>query len=110
MANGALREGVLARRLSGLRAHQVSCLTGATLILVCAYALSRLRPLASPSEALAVGLAWLLLTTAFEFFMGRVLLRKPLAECLADYRLDRGRLWVLVLAAVTAAPLLCRLV
>ena len=85
--NGVLREATFARALPELRAHQLSTAIGAALV-----------------GALAIGLIWLSLTVAFEFFMGRVLRQKPVHELLADYDLRAGRVWVLFLAWLTIAP------
>ena len=49
-------------------------------------------------------MVWLLLTVAFEFFMGLVLAHRPLAQILQDYNLLAGRVWVLFLIWLTLAP------
>jgi hypothetical protein len=44
------------------------------------------------------------LTVAFEFFMGLVLLGRPLAQVLGDYDLLSGRVWLLFLLWLAIAP------
>ena len=51
-----------------------------------------------------IGFLWLALTLAFEFTMGLVVMKKPFRETLRDYNLAAGRVWILFLAWITAAP------
>ncbi len=102
--NGVLREATFARALPELRAHQLSTAIGAALVGALIWLFGEIWPLASGRDALAIGLIWLGLTVAFEFFMGRVLRQKPVHELLADYDLRAGRVWVLFLAWLTIAP------
>jgi hypothetical protein len=46
----------------------------------------------------------LCLTVAFEFLFGHYVANHPLSRLIQDYNLLSGRLWALVLLAVTAAP------
>jgi len=55
-------------------------------------------------QALQIGLVWLLLTVAFETFMGLVLADQPLSAVLHEYNLVVGRVWVLFLIWLAAAP------
>lgn len=57
-------------------------------------------------EAWIAGLIWLVLTVAWEVFMGRVLMKLTWQEIFADYNIFRGRLWPLVLLATLIAPYL----
>jgi hypothetical protein len=104
IGNGALRQAVFAKKMPELRAHQLSTLTGAVLIGAFIWLLLHVWPPTSGQQAVTVGLVWLLLTVAFEFFMGLALLKQPLVQVLADYNLLAGRLWVLFLAWLTLAP------
>lgn len=56
------------------------------------------------ADAIAIGLLWVVLTVAFEFGFGHYGAHKPWPELLADYKLARGRIWVLVLVTIVAAP------
>lgn len=104
IGNGALRQAVFAKRMPELHAHQLSTLTGAVLIGAFIWLVVHVWPPASDHEAIIIGLVWLLLTVAFEFFMGLVLLKQSLAKVLGDYHLFAGRVWLLFLAWLTLAP------
>jgi hypothetical protein len=87
-----------------LRAHQLSTLIGSGLIGLFIWLVIRKWPPSSGRQALQIGLVWLLLTVAFEFFMGLALAQKPLVQVLHDYNLLAGRVWVLLLAWIAFAP------
>lgn len=101
---GALREKLLAPRLGELRAHQVGTLGlipvmfGLTCLWVGGAGLE-----ASPFLP-EVGRYWLMLTIAFEFGFGRLVMRHSWGRLVADYNLFRGRLWPVFLAALTLCP------
>ncbi len=104
VANGALREASYARAMPELRAHQLSTLIGSVLIGVFIWFVIRIWPPSSGRHALLVGLVWLVLTVAFEFFMGLVLAHRPLSQVLEQYDLSAGRVWVVFLLWLTLAP------
>lgn len=104
VANGALRQATFARVMPELRAHQLSTLIGSVLMGIFIWFVVRTWPPNSSREALLIGLVWLVLTVAFEFFMGLVLARRPLSDVLHDYNLRAGRVWVLFLVWLTLAP------
>ncbi len=104
VANGALRQLTFGKVMPELRAHQLSTLTGSILIGAFIWFVIRVWPPASSRQALQIGITWLILTVAFEFFMGLVLAQKPLSLVLQDYNLLAGRVWVLFLIWLTLAP------
>lgn len=104
VANGALRQATFARVMPELRAHQLSTLIGSVPMGVFIWFVVRAWPPSSGRQALLIGLVWLLLTVAFEFFMGLVLAHRPLSEVLHDYNLLAGRVWVLFLLWLMLAP------
>jgi hypothetical protein len=104
IGNGALREATLARSLPELRAHQLSTAIGAVAMGVLMWFIIAWWPPTSRREALVIGVLWLGLTVAFEFFMGIVLRKRPWAEVIGAYDLSRGRVWVLFLLWITVAP------
>lgn len=57
------------------------------------------------SAAIGFAVLWLVLTVLFEFVAGHYLFGNPWERLLADYRIWRGRLWVLVLITEVVAPL-----
>jgi hypothetical protein len=108
VVNGVLREATYANVLPELRAHQLSTLTGAVLVGLVVRFIIQAWPPASGRQALLVGVLWMALTVAFEFFMGLVLAGRPLSQVLHDYNLAAGRVWVLFLVWLTVAPWLLR--
>ena len=108
VGNGIAREATFGRSLAEHRAHQLSCATGIAAFAAYFSALQRRWPLPTRGEALGVGASWLALTVAFELGFGRTVAKLSWQELLADYRLDRGRLWPLVLAWIAAGPAVTR--
>ncbi len=104
IANGAIRQLGYGKFLSELLAHQVSCLAGIILFFLYTWVLALRWPLESSRQTFAVGLIWLGLTIAFEFLFGRYVAKLPWGRLLHDYNLLEGRLWPLVLIAVTILP------
>ena len=107
VGNGALRELTFAKAMPELRAHQLSTLIGFALVGVAIWLIIRAWPPSSSRQALAIGLLWLVLTVAFEFFMGLVLAHKTIPEVLHDYNLFAGRVWPLFLLWLSLAPWIC---
>ncbi len=104
--NGAVREVWYGKSLGELRAHQLSTLIGAVLLGLYIWGISRLWPLASGHQALAVGVLWLVLTVGFEFLFGHYVVGHPWTRLFHDYDLLAGRVWSLLLLWVTVAPYL----
>src|SRR5579871_3406373 len=104
IANGALRDTTYGKRMSELRAHQLSTLTGAVLIGVYVWLLVRLWGFSSGGQAMMVGLAWVLLTVAFEFLFGHYVVGNPWRRTLHDYNLFAGRVWLLFLLWLAVSP------
>jgi hypothetical protein len=105
IGNGFLREAVIKKWVSELTAHQIST---ATLLLFFAvyigFVIKNFAPHSS-TQAIFIGVLWLILTLAFEFGFGRWR-GNPWEKLLMDYNLLKGRLWVLIPLWVTIAPLL----
>ena len=104
LGNGILWQFAFAPVMPELRAHQISTLIASLLIGGVVWRVIRRWPPSSGRQALGIGVFWLALTVAFEFFLGLVLARRPLAQVLQDYHLLEGRLWVLFLTWLTLAP------
>jgi hypothetical protein len=90
------------------RAHQVSCVVLLILLAPWVWRTERRHPLPSTSAALRVGLAWAAAKVIFEFVFGRYVNQNSWAKLLNDYDLSEGRLWVLDVVGITAAPALAR--
>jgi hypothetical protein len=106
IANGATRDLVYGRRLSDLRAHQVSTLTALVLLGLFMAALFAWRPLGSLGGALVLGLVWLGLTLAFELLFGHYVAGHPWRRLLADYDLSAGRVWIAIPLWMVLGPAL----
>jgi hypothetical protein len=104
IGNAMVREFGYGKHMSELRAHQVSSVTGIVLFAGYTRLLSLLWPLESARQAVAVGLIWLALTVAFEFLFGHYVAKHSWKRLLRDYNLVEGRLWLLVLLAVSVLP------
>jgi hypothetical protein len=104
--NSIFRESVLAKTLSELRAHQLSCLTGVLLFWGYTWLISLKWPLESTRQALVVGVVWLLLTVAFEFSFGHYVAHHSWEKLFQDYNILAGRLWVFVLLGVAFLPIM----
>ena len=103
--NGAVRDLLVAPRFGDLIARAISTIILCILIaLVTWWSIVWIRPL-NNRAALGIGIVWLVLTLTFEFGFGHFVSRRPWTELLADYDVQRGRIWVLVLIATLLAPL-----
>jgi hypothetical protein len=82
IANGALRESTYGKRVSELRAHQLSTASGALLLGVYMRVVMAIGRPESFEQALGIGGIWLFLTLAFEFLFGHYVAQAiPGADC-----------------------------
>lgn len=102
--NGVLRVEVVAPRIGEAAAHLLATVLLCTAIVAVTWLTLPWIGIASPVAARRLGLAWLLLTLAFEFLAGHFVFGHSWARLLADYNVLRGRVWVLVLLTAFAAP------
>ena len=103
VANGGIREAVLVPRVGAATGHVLSSISLATIILVVTTATITWIGPANAAEARTIGIAWLLMTVAFEFGFG-LARGVTLQALLADYNILRGRIWLLVLVSTCLAP------
>jgi hypothetical protein len=103
--NGILRVTTYGKWMSEMRAHQLSSLTGIVLFSAAVYILHLFQPMESLNQALLIGISWFLLTVLFEFGFGHFVMKHPWEKLFYDYRLDKGRLWLLVLVWILVLPL-----
>ena len=103
MANGMLRDLGYSKYTGQLLAHQISTIT--LIIFFAFYVQYTIRkfPPSSPSQALLIGLFWLVLTLCFEFGFGLYRGRSR-AMLLEDYNLLAGRIWILIPIWILIAP------
>lgn len=104
--NGTFRVKFLMKYFNELRAHQLSVLTGITLFAIFIWIITGYWVIESSSQALMIGFMWLLMTVLFEFVFGHYVMKNSWEKLLADYKIQDGRLWILVLIWVTIAPYL----
>jgi hypothetical protein len=104
--NGLLRERSYGRRVSELRAHQISTLTGMLLTGLAVWAFATVVPLSDSAVALRVGLIWVAMTIAFEFGFGHWVAGHRWARLLGDYNLLAGRVWLVYLVWIGLLPYL----
>jgi hypothetical protein len=104
VANGTLRQFTFGKVMPELHSHQLSTLIGSILMGLFIWFVIRKWPPESGRKALLIGLMWMGLTVAFEFFMGLVLAGRPLAQVLHDYDILSGRVWPLLLIWIALAP------
>jgi hypothetical protein len=82
--NGTIRTLWLVASLGDLLAHQVSFVTGSLLILMIATIFVRWLKISNFSQAIGVGVLWMLLTVMFEIGLGRFVLGYSWAQIAAD--------------------------
>lgn len=104
IGNGILRASVYGPAFSELQAHQLSTVAGMGIVLAYAVIVLPWMEIRDPASAWRAGLAWLVLTVAFEFGFGHWVAGHPWSRLVADYDLSRGRIWSLLLGATAAAP------
>ena len=102
--NGVLRKACYENALGELRAHQLSTFSGAILFGIYIWLISRYLPFESGSQALLVGVMWLIMTIGFEFLFGHFVVGHSWETLFQDYNILKGRLWGLILVWITIAP------
>lgn len=96
LANGTFRAAVTQPLLGETAARQVATVLLLAALFAYHWWLERRFPLPSRGAAVQVGVAWTLMTLAFELGFGRFVEHLTWSTMLADYDLSRGRIWVLV--------------
>jgi hypothetical protein len=104
--NGFVRDVVLVPRFGDLIARAISCFTLAGMILLVTWLSLTWIHLNSSTQAWTIGTMWLAMTVTFEFIGGHYVFHTPWSTLLADYNILEGRLWIVVLIATIAAPVL----
>lgn len=104
IANGAVRDVLIAPRVGEASAHVISTSLLCVAILGWTWlTIAWIRP-ADGRASVRIGCFWLALTVAFEFLAGHFVFGTPWARLVADYNLTEGRIWVLVPATTAIAP------
>lgn len=95
-------------RVGALRAHRIGMTTRIVYIFAFAFVLVAAADLEGPSELLLAGTYWLLMVLAFEW-VGSLILRRPVAEILEGWHVEKGYMWPYVLLAYFLSPLIAGL-
>jgi hypothetical protein len=103
--NGALRQATLLPNMPAPAAFVLSGILLSLCIVVIAFMFVRRLGPVGTAGSVYVGLLWLLLTVAFEFGFGRLVLHKSWPTLLEPYTFKDANLWPLVLVVVLFAPL-----
>ena len=102
---GAVRGKALEPRLGERRANQVGIAAVLVLFAAIMGRFVRLRPVPlDRAELIGLGLLWTALTLVFVILFRRLAPGRDGADPSAGYRIDRGRLWLLVLLELLVAP------
>ena len=104
IANGVLRQAWYGQYLDELAAHQVSTFTAMLLFGIYISAVMRWSPPRSNAQAVSIGLMWFGFTVLFEFLLGRYIAGHSWRALVQDYNLFAGRVWLLALLFIAAAP------
>lgn len=104
-ANGTLRELVLMKQFNEFRSHQLSTITLIVLCFIYTWFVFPFLQIRNLKQAFLAGVVWLLLTVAFEFFLGRMS-GKSWEYLFRDYDVARGRIWPLFLFLLLMMPYL----
>ena len=104
IANGAARDLSYGKHMGELAAHQVSTATSVLSLGMVIWLVVRICPPSSTRCAIAIGLAWCALTVAFEFLFFHFVGGHSWSALLANYNVFEGRVWVVVLLWIAAAP------
>jgi len=106
IANGFVRERFFIPRFGEQTGHVLSTLLLSAAVLISILATARWVGFGTLSQALVIGLMWVILTLAFEFGAGHYLFATPWEKLLADYDVMSGRIWPLVLLTELVSPML----
>lgn len=104
--NGVFRGLVLMHFMSEFRAKQLSSVLLVILLFVYTHLIYDRLNLRTTKDALFTGLLWMVLTVAFEFVLGYVLLNQPLDVMLQEYNVLDGKFWALVIILIFFLPLI----
>ena len=106
-ANGFIGKFAVEPRKGEYASHVYKSVVALVLIAVAGWLFSRTAYGSSGvSAGIICGVTWLVLTVGFEFIAGHYAFGNSWERLLADYNLAKGRLWVIVLAAILLAPII----
>ncbi|MCL2491746.1 MAG: hypothetical protein FWE87_03230 [Coriobacteriia bacterium] len=103
VANGAFRDIVLTPFIGSI-ALPLSGISLAALIVLVSWIMTARLGKASRRTFLALGVVWVVLTIAFEFFFGMVIEKNTFEELISAYNVLTGNLWSIDLLVILLAP------
>jgi hypothetical protein len=106
IANGALRELVLAPAIGARIALLLSGILLCAIVFLVTWCCYRLIAGRRKLTYLLIGLQWVLMTLSFEFVSGHFVAGKPWPEIFRVFNLMQGDLFIVVLAVSLVSPLL----
>lgn len=104
IVNAGIRESVYRQFAGELAAHQLSTVSGILLFGMYIWFVTGRWRVKSTRQAIAIGMLWLAMTSAFEFLFGYFVMGHPWSRLAHDYNLLAGRVWVFVPVWVAVAP------
>ena len=107
-ANRRLTRATVGRKVSDLRAHQLSTAGHMVTLGQRFVHLQRTHPIRRPGTALAIGASWVALTVGFDYALGRFVSHKSWDELVRDYDVRTGRIWPLALLVMLIGPEVAR--
>lgn len=106
--HGILRELILAPLVGHFRSNQIGVFTGSVIIISIAYFTIRWIGAKRTRELMTVGFVWLLLTVAFEFLFGRLVMQLPWEERLAGYNIAQSGIMPFGLLVLLFSPMIAK--
>lgn len=101
--NGTIRDLGYKKYLGDLLAHQVSTVSLIILFTIYIFLIVKYFPPVSATQAIWIGIIWMMMTLAFEFGFGRWR-GNSWCAILHDYNILEGRIWILIPIWLTIAP------
>jgi hypothetical protein len=93
--------------LDGTLARALLIPVGIAYTFVIAYVfLRKTRALYKSSDTIRIGILWLILTIAFEFTFGSLVMGNSLSALVADYNIFAGRTWPVFLIGLLLSPII----
>nr|WP_040910945.1 hypothetical protein [Leptospira broomii] len=106
LLNATVRELTYKSIFGEFLSHQISVLTGILFLAVPIWFIVKYLPFRNESQAIQVGIVWVILTETFEFLMITVSMKRSFQEFLHAHNFLVGELWVIILVWVAIAPVL----
>lgn len=102
--NGGFRDFAYKSQVGDLAAHQISTVFLIILFTGYFWILTRIWPIKSATQAWIIGCIWFLMTEAFEFGMGRLIMGESWSKLLDAYNVLEGQVWIFIPLWVLVAP------